>query len=237
MNPESRESPICTYCDLPAATKDHIPPAVLFARPRPANLITVDACPDCNGSFSKDDEYFHLANTNGIDPSQFPAEFQVSLNAIGKLARPEKRGFAISMLRSLRQLSLQTKAGIYLGEGAGLHIDMTRIRRVIDRVARGLFRHHTQIRLPKAADVWSLQVGLGAATDSDCVQQVQTLGSWVRGADPYEIGGAVFRYWYRLVDDDRLGSVWSLSFYDRFEFLAATASENGAEQPGTSVTD
>jgi 5-methylcytosine-specific restriction endonuclease McrA len=51
----------CAYChatdDL---TDDHIPPQNLFPKPRPSNLnlITVPACRKCNGSASKDDEYF-----------------------------------------------------------------------------------------------------------------------------------------------------------------------------------
>jgi len=49
----------CVYCGhTKPLTDDHIPPQSLFRKPRPADLIAVPSCRQCNISASKDDEYF-----------------------------------------------------------------------------------------------------------------------------------------------------------------------------------
>jgi 5-methylcytosine-specific restriction endonuclease McrA len=54
----------CVYCgETKPLSADHVPPKNLFDRPYPANLLTVPACVDCNGAFSKDDEDFRIALT------------------------------------------------------------------------------------------------------------------------------------------------------------------------------
>lgn len=48
---------ICAYCgDIPG-TRDHIPSRVLLDEPFPINLAVVEACRECNESFSRDEEY------------------------------------------------------------------------------------------------------------------------------------------------------------------------------------
>ena len=53
--------PICAICGkvVEKVTSDHIPPKSMFGT-KPNNLITVPACPACNGGSSADDEYFRL---------------------------------------------------------------------------------------------------------------------------------------------------------------------------------
>ncbi len=49
---------LCVYCqEVVGSTDDHVPPALLFPKPRPSDLITVPACPQCNAGFEKDEEY------------------------------------------------------------------------------------------------------------------------------------------------------------------------------------
>jgi hypothetical protein len=54
----------CIYCEeQKPVTADHVPPTNLLDRPFPPNLLIVPACSDCNGWFSKDDEYFRISLT------------------------------------------------------------------------------------------------------------------------------------------------------------------------------
>lgn len=48
----------CVYCraDI-AGTRDHVPSRVLLDAPFPDNLPVVDACPECNNGFSRDEAY------------------------------------------------------------------------------------------------------------------------------------------------------------------------------------
>ncbi|MEQ8577424.1 MAG: hypothetical protein RIC57_05515 [Balneola sp.] len=47
----------CVYCGGIGETKDHIPSRIFLDSPYPTNLPVVDACKECNNSFSKDEEY------------------------------------------------------------------------------------------------------------------------------------------------------------------------------------
>ena len=62
---------ICTYCEKDAATADHVPPKLLFVKPRP-QLVTVPACRGCNQTASLDDEYFRAAITLEEKAGQHP---------------------------------------------------------------------------------------------------------------------------------------------------------------------
>ena len=54
----SKKAKKCSFCGKQGViTKDHIPPKCLFPQPLPNNLITVKACPSCNGGSSNDDQY------------------------------------------------------------------------------------------------------------------------------------------------------------------------------------
>ena len=91
----------CVYCgERRTLSRDHVPPANLFSTPRPSNLVTVPCCDACNNAASKDDEYFRLAITAGIDPTKFPNEFNLSIRAIRKLGTPQKLGLAKTMFNS-----------------------------------------------------------------------------------------------------------------------------------------
>lgn len=53
-----KKNPKCLYCKKVATTKDHVPSKNLLEKPYPNNLMTINACLDCNRSFSLDEEYF-----------------------------------------------------------------------------------------------------------------------------------------------------------------------------------
>ncbi len=48
---------MCAYCGVQPDTRDPVPPRVLLDEPFPAQLPVVDACADCNASFSLDEQY------------------------------------------------------------------------------------------------------------------------------------------------------------------------------------
>lgn len=47
----------CAFCGGKTGTRDHCPSRVFLDEPLPENLPIVPACVDCNGGFSKDEEY------------------------------------------------------------------------------------------------------------------------------------------------------------------------------------
>lgn len=54
---DSRQTSFCAYCGGKTGTRDHVPSKVLLDEPYPRDLPVVPACPDCNASFSSDEEY------------------------------------------------------------------------------------------------------------------------------------------------------------------------------------
>lgn len=55
---DQRFTGYCVYCGGPPRTRDHCPSKVLLDEPLPSNLPVVEACSDCNGGFSMDEQYF-----------------------------------------------------------------------------------------------------------------------------------------------------------------------------------
>lgn len=52
-----KETGSCVYCGAKANSRDHVPSKVLLDDPLPSNLPVVEACSDCNGGFSLDEQY------------------------------------------------------------------------------------------------------------------------------------------------------------------------------------
>src|SRR4051812_45143873 len=83
----------CVYCGQLATTGDHIPPASLFASPRPNNLIKVPSCKACNDGASKDDEYFRVQLALREDMRGHPDVEGVLPDVIRGLENPAKHKF------------------------------------------------------------------------------------------------------------------------------------------------
>src|SRR5260370_40106493 len=103
----------CAYCGKwGVIPSDHVPTACLFSKPRPSDLVTVPCCSSCNREFMKDDEYFRIAVTTGIDKVKFPRENADSVRAINKLVRPQSFGFARRVLQGFRRNRVSSSSRI-----------------------------------------------------------------------------------------------------------------------------
>lgn len=213
----------CVYCgERRPLSRDHIPPLNLFGKPCPSDLITVPSCQACNSRASLDDEYFRLAITPGIDPTKFPKEFDLSIQAIRKLGTGQKLGLAKTMLGSFAKKPLYTPAGLYLGEAGSLNVDAARIQRVLDRVVRGLFFHHLSKRLPNSRRVSVVSDWFFPVLPAEARAPVEAILDFLSTAEPIVIGSGVFCYRYRINEEEAYGSAWWLSFFEHRRFLCLT---------------
>ena len=201
----------CAYCgEWSELTRDHIPPKCLFGPPRPSNLITVPSCDPCNRELSRDDEYFRLVLTLGIDSTKFPRESSESLRAIKSLGRPDSLGFARMFQRS------------YATNPARIAVDEKRVKVVLHRVTRGLFYHHRSERLPPTVPFDCRLIDLTGG--------ISELGREVIAGlegNLSTIGNGAFRYAYDLEpwrEPDPFGTTWLMRFYDHRTFFCMTAS-------------
>jgi hypothetical protein len=192
----------CIYCGtVGALTDDHVPPKNLFPKPR-LGLITVPSCERCNGGFKLDDEYFRLVITTSADAKVFP----IAVEAIHKLGTPEKVRFAKSMLLNIDR------------ENDDLNVDPSRVRRVIERVIRGLFWHHQRRALPAQAEmrVWFKCFDGAPMDDLGFEGLLVALGQ----QHLHQVGKGIFSYRYVFDSDQAVRSAWYLRFFETNEVLA-----------------
>jgi hypothetical protein len=198
----------CVYCgEQRELTSDHVPPKCLFSKPRPA-LITVPSCEPCNRAYGKEDEYFRIAITTGIDRDKFPKENAGSVKAITNLARRESLGFAHFFLEGWDRQS------------GSMTFKRERIEIVISRIARGLFFHHKAVRIPLTVGFACCEITESTKTHAEGRERINRLGENLTA-----IGQGVFRYAFEPFEPpDPFGTVWLMRFYDLRTFFCVTAS-------------
>jgi hypothetical protein len=218
---------ICAFCgSKPAVTDDHIPPKCLFPKPRPGNLITVRACKTCNEGAKLDDEYFRDAILTGINEQRFPEAMALSLRKIEEMGTdPKKRGYGWTTYKSVRAVEVHTDARIYLGDYGARELDLSRMRRSVEKCIRGLYFHHFQQRVPDNYEVtiWHYQ--------EFEPENIEELLSRFDGRPLQNIGNGAFVYTFMLTPDN-LQSLWLLEFYGRHAFgaIVGPATEEEPEK-------
>lgn len=145
---------ICTYCIDQASTSDHVPPKLLFSKPRPA-LITVPSCLRCNQAPSKDDEYLRAVIVLEEKALDHPEAKRVLPAVRRSFLKPRKQRFRRAIFSGVREVERVSASGLYLGKGHAYDVDLSRLTRVIERITRGLFLHHVGRRLPLDCEVVS----------------------------------------------------------------------------------
>jgi hypothetical protein len=132
----------CFYCGGPATGVDHVPPRCFFPKDKDLpvgvadmrkNLITVPACNDHNGKYSTDDEIASLV-----------VRLPYQANVLGQHDFCEKGLRAIEKRKGLVPSLFQKIEVMQFADGRELptmQFDATRVNRVMERIARGLFFH------------------------------------------------------------------------------------------------
>jgi hypothetical protein len=216
---------ICAYCGiLGDTTSDHIPPKNLFPDPRPSNLVSVPACKVCHGNTAKDDEYFRLKiiMRDGVltNPN---ARAVWKTSVLDSLKRTKASGLRIQTMSDLTYVNLKTKSGLYVGRRFGYNVNMNRIRRVVQRIVRGLY-------FSESGKPLGLYNEVRVNMDEDLMQQPpefleqlkQTILNPLASLPPKIIDNNTFLYRYYISKENPVISVWGLSFYGHVQFLAIT---------------
>jgi hypothetical protein len=225
MRVRKEEVDQCAFCGADGVlTRDHIPPKGIFAKPRPDNLITVQACTKCHSQqTSRDDEYFRNALIVREELSQHPEVLKVQPTVMRSLSSPHKAGMLAEFLKNIRLIERVTPGGIFIRKQLALQTDMVRIRRVVQRILTGLFYHHKKHRLP---------VGYDALVFNDESLQnwrANQLAVWQKkvikpllAQNAITIGNGVFSYSFGFDTSDPDTTYWILVFYERAGFLGLT---------------
>lgn len=217
----------CVYCGSVSATSDHIPPKALYAKPFPDALITVPNCTKCNGSAAKDDEYFRSVmavrhDTYGRSDTEGAVE-----RTMRAVVRAEAGGLRKLLFGSLVEVPLVTPAGLFLGTSGTFDVDMHRIRNVVERIARGLFFHHTRQPVPQNAGV--MVYAIESVKNWSGAEYAPLLHAirWAHESEEHTTPRNVLKYQYRETEEGR-GSVWLFTFYEVVPFVATIVSPKTA---------
>jgi len=204
----------CIYCgSTEELTRDHIPPKCFFPRPRPSDLITVTSCRACNQGVEKDEEFFL-------------ATFMFSEAGVGQAGKAlwkeqmkrslfRERGVGRAIRSRLKIVSLNSPAGLYLGNRYGLEIDYQRLDTVVRKTVRGLYLHEYGVPLALESVIDCRWLNTKQASD-EAHRHVSRLPSGSRRWP------GVFEYRCERVEDATDQSLWLLLFFDFAVWWAVT---------------
>lgn len=226
--PQKYPRNICAYCGgSKRLTDDHIPPKNLFSKPRPSSLITVPACETCHSRTSKDDEYFRIKLCLRDDAGNHPSARNTWEALFRSLSRKEAAGLRKSFLSDIRRVQAKTLGGLYAETYLGYDVDLNRIRKVVERVVRGLY--FAEVCIPLGLDN-RVKVVLNEDLFAESKEFIEELKRTI--LDPLSsrkakvIGDNVFIYRYHIVEEDPFVSIWGISFYGSVPFLCFTGPDN-----------
>jgi hypothetical protein len=142
FNIDNNQNQICAICgERLATTRDHVPPAGIFPKPRPSDLITIPCCFECNNSNSRWDEIFRVLMS--LHVSRNDPEWQTILNKNVIPTLKHNLKLQQNIFENFKSVLLITPSGILLEKGFELNWNSEAYERVIERTIRGLHFHHT----------------------------------------------------------------------------------------------
>lgn len=212
---------MCVFCaERPAVTKDHVPPKGIFARPLPADLITVPACEECNKGSSKEDEEFRAML--GIRVGGWTPQGKAFWNKAALRTLRHNQRLKREVLSSARNTEVVTPGGLYLGRHFLVPWQTSSHDNTIAKITRGLYFHHFgEILAPDVSmqAYWLQDIG---------DEYADVLGKLVRGS----IGENAFVYAFGRNNESAGASIWFYQFYGMHYAAAFTGEELLAEVEG-----
>jgi hypothetical protein len=196
-------SDCCVYCaSAGPLTDDHVPPRVVFTKPRPSNLITVPACIACNRRFSRQDERFasFLSLFVGIESERTNQLHQKNIRIVSHNQKLRR-----TIRSRIRPVWVQD-GNLITGTAQGVHWPAAEHDAMITRFIKALYYNCFKRALP-------LHVPVEASLSQPFTGALFEMWRSLPGGN---IGSAgEFRYRYGYLEEDPESSFWMLIFYDR----------------------
>ena len=228
MTPSSDR--LCYNCGTrEATTLDHVISKTLIPEPRPNNLLTVPACQECNGGFSKDEEYLRdrlSAAVGGYD-FEAPATWD---KAWRSMQRPKAKGKKFGLFKDVFKLPapVQTKDG---PSDMGVLMNKQRVNRVVEKMVRGFYFHHFKKPLGDVKFDIDMLSSINARGDRqgllESLRRVYESPTWAQnfGPDPYVVCG--------LAEEDERAGVWAFKLLGQYILVALVAPSGYFEKDHT----
>lgn len=192
---------LCCICGIrPSTTVEHIPPQCVFPSPRPTNTITVPACEECNESTSKEDEEFRVVVSLFAGKKTCVAQHLWETRTLPTLKNNNR---LLNRTKVAFQPGYLTSQGGIILEAVPLVVwDGSRIKKVIEKIVRGLYYYHYKEILADRVDV--------------SIDQVETLTmekvEFLKRFPSNRVGDCQFLYVFDRAKTESLASFWFLMF-------------------------
>ncbi len=217
----------CIYCQIkPGPTKDHVPPKSIFAKPYPSTLITVNCCQVCNQSFGPDDEYLraYIASRANCHEENRRQVSDMALRAFNRSPAFAEQFFSdVRFVKKVRtDLSFELISQI--------RHDEDRLKRIMQRIVRGIIWDHSEILLPLDSH-WCVLFdhGFEAKMKSKINKKLDEI---LNDEEEREIG-ELFSYKFGLVDERPNASIWQLRFFTELWCLVYVNLKDVLDAGGT----
>ena len=177
-------------------------------------LITVPSCERCNNGASDDDEYFRNILVMRGDVGDHEAAKKVLSTALSALARPQQRKFRRGFVEGISVVWLRSMASGFIAPAPAYTVEMERLNRMFNRIARGLYYHERKERMP--IDTLMASRIDAAASDWHIIDSIMN-------KEYKSIGDGVFSYrsWYAW--DSRFAAIWQFILYDSIKVISLSA--------------
>lgn len=211
----------CYWCGEPATGRDHVFGRMLFEEV-PSDVITVPACVSHNNALQKDEHYARIYLLSIAYPKDVARRLWE-----GKVRRELRRSPKLRAMFSaqLRDFTMYSPGGIYLGDASGLDPDGTRISRVMEKIVRGLTYHH---HLRRFGDI-AIEGQLIQAHTRTSLPDLSHIPF-----EPERSLGEVVTYTYAIAHDDPDYSLWVFRFYEGAVLVVGTQKRDELAPPQSS---
>ncbi len=202
----------CVYCGkIKEVSREHVIPKCLFKHPYPPNLITVQACDDCNNAKSLNDDFLRDFLVCDIFGNESPLAREIFHTKMLSSTRQNSSVIARSTVIASRVKPFYTREGIYLGNFTSVPIDSERVKTIFSTLVRGLYYDARRTRFP---DDYVFTVHRYHPLDFKAIWQAFYQ---LRPNGPRALGD-VFGCAFLSSQEDSFTTFWLFWFYERVFF-------------------
>ena len=227
-DPVPEPEDVCPYCagaNGAATTIDHVIPKCVFVRPYPADMITVKACERCNREKSRDDPFLRDVIATDFLAHDHPA-VQVLWEKMRRAVRKNRSDVGLAVQNQTpKMIQARTKSGLYLPEplyGFDLGPE-ERFHTMFRRIVQGLYYHHTGILIPSSFRIKAHR----ANPDEEQWARLNQLNLRIGSK------GDAVQYACAVAAEDKLSSLWVITFYDVIHFMVSALNPQLADEAGS----
>lgn len=215
---------LCIYCQKAGATtRDHVPPKLLFPKPRPSTLVTVPACEPCNKQAELDDQDFRTYLGARPETEDDPIAKQLG---VASLARFDRRpAYYEGWLQRTQIIEVVDEKGRLVGTKMQFKRDYDRLSNVVLRTVKGLHFKLIGKPLPLDCPMAMLDHGGFEKCELEPGTKISEFLEGFRDAPVHTIHPDIFSYQRESVVGDELTAVWLLRFLKQHWFLVLVNCE------------